>query len=248
MKTSTWLLFPLGSTFALVAAVVVFVQGAPDGLPSPEAAPNSSDVLGVWLNEESAHELPGRNPARAPLPRSELKPRLSSQTPATSSSPALSANRSDRGDTSANRKVRLPTEEDERASEQSGRIVHGISCTAPKWITRSPAAGLRLPGSTVVPQTGNLVANHEPTKENAPNADLARAATPVPQATRAPISPDTKVASSPAPVPVALSTPPKRVPWPRGPFTPEEELYRAQYGAMALSDALREEALGPEKP
>lgn len=248
MKTSLRLLFSLGSTLALVAAVVVFVQEAPDGSPSAEAAPNSSDASGVLLNGESAHELTERKPLRAPLTRSELKPRLSSQTPAMSGSPASPVNRLERGDSSANGELRLPTGEQERASEQSGRMVRDNSGNASKRIIHPQAAGLGLPGSTVLPQTGAPVANREPIQENAPNAELARAATSVPQASQAPISPDPKVDSSPAPAPVALSAPAKRVPWPRGPFTPEEELYRAQYGAAALSDALREEALGPEKP
>ena len=50
-------------------------------------------------------------------------------------------------------------------------------------------------------------------------------------------------ASTPAPVTNGVVT--NRPPWPQGSFTPAEELYRAQYGWAAFSEALREEAIGP---
>ena len=49
-----------------------------------------------------------------------------------------------------------------------------------------------------------------------------------------------------APIAVAEGT--ERPSWPRGSFTPEEQLYRAQYGWAAFSDALRGKALDSPEP
>lgn len=116
----------------------------------------------------------------------------------------------------------------------------------PKWVTH-PQAALLL-GTAVRSKVAESATSRTPSRENLPSAKAVRTATRVPETpVAATVSAFNPVVPVSRPAALALQENPDQPSWPRGPFSPEEELYRAQFGWAAFSAVLREEAIGPEE-
>ena len=244
MKTSPLLPASLVSTIALVAAVAVFVQDEQGRLPTSEAAGNSPNISVLGANSELVSKPAPRKSASAPLPLLDTSsPVLVHDRNSDVSDSPASAVSSFKRDTSSP-DPRMDWSGDGRESSNEGRGQSARS--VPRWVTRPHGAVLL--GAAVSAQTSALVSNQNPALENQPTPIATRPATSGQEAARSSFSPATPITPAARPASVPRPETRGRIPWPRGPFTPEEELYRAQFGAAAFSATLREEALGPVEP
>ena len=140
--------------------------------------------------------------------------------------------------------VRLLKEEVESSKVDSVRNAGNSSPGRTRSGTR-PGTGVTLGVSASV-QRSAPAAKGGPAVESHPAAAPIQSATPTQEATftRSPSTIAVTRATLSASAPV--SEIPDRPAWPRGPFTIEEERYRAQFGDAAMTAVLREEALGPD--
>lgn len=240
MKPSLLLPTLLISTTALVAAVVFFVEDRSEHLASGSVVTDGVQCsFVVDPHVGSGGKLAASGSASAPsIPVDSL-----------SQNPVQTHEVSDRFSmvaSSSRQETRLPRAEvsplhgsHEFSEQQTGGTVRGSSPKVSRRVTHPQAA--ILPGSAMPPGETALVTNRDPVVEVLPKSDML----PVRNATRNKAPAATGSAKLAPIAPVTASSRPR---WPRGPFTPEEELYRAQFGAEALANTLRAEALGSDEP
>ena len=252
MKIPPLLFTSLASSLALVAAVTVFIQEKPDRLPATQAP--------TTLSPTEITE-PSPEPTRIAAVRETTT--VSSEHPASTSPAVIHARNAEPNAASSPTEIKrlIPLSNSERASltdldhaanEAAGQVANRnrISRGALNWVNPPQSTG--LPGAKASPaQTGPIPNGKLAAQGNtsSPPAvklpDLVaetRAAQSPPLSDRADLTPASTTASASA------SATRSRPPWPRGPFTPEEEMYRAQFGEAALSATLRDESLGTAKP
>ena len=243
MKTSPLLLASLVSTIALVVAVAVFMQEEQGRLPATEAAGNPPSLAGSGQDVESVSKPALREPASAPLPLPDLSSVASMHESEVSDSPVSVVRSSKRETSFASPEIDSSNGVRKSSSEGNGQSIRNF----PRWVTRP--RGVVLLGAAVSGETSALASNQNPALENHPTPIATRPAKSGQEVkARDSFSPATTITPAARPASAPLSESRGRIPWPRGPFTPEEELYRAQFGAAALSSALREEALGADAP
>ena len=222
-----------------MAAIASYVQIEPDRSANAERATNPPNVSTFMWNENPARELAKREAPSVPQPRMETKSRDLRRDRISTRNPASPTIRFESRASSEEVEAHLPDRNYESPGGRPGQPARRHS----RWVVNRVAnqQTVVFHGSTQSPQESTPAKSREPVFEHIPAGQPARSESPVREATRG--SP-----SSVSTVARGVSITPERPPWPRGPFTPEEELYRAQFGAQALSAILREEALGPENP
>lgn len=249
MKPSPLLLAALIPSLALVASVAVLVREEPDRRPTTEPAPVPARIGVAEPSREKAPELITRASTPIPLPPSATKPTGFTQSRRVSDSAVFGTTESKRDLPTADANPYPPDEHREEVRE-----------VARQMISRQETSRI-TPGSAAYPRATQLVVSQVTPLGTAPITNSAPVvATPAPKVDGAKALATAQEETKTLPAPVAIQPPPSppaatalanplpRKPWPRGPFTPEEELYRAQFGEGALSAALRDEALGTEKP
>ena len=232
MKTTTLLPASLASTIALVAAVVVFSHDEGAGLHTE----NPPGATVTRQNADFGPEPARRRSLSTPSQRVNASSQALVEYTELGDEPAARVASLNQDTTLSVPEARWLREDDESSKVDSGRNARNGSSDRTRWDTH-PGAGVVLGVSASV-QRSAPAAKGGAAIESHPAAAPEATSTPRPSTiavTRATLS-----ASAP------VSEIPDRPAWPRGPFTIEEERYRAQFGAAALSAALREEALGPE--
>lgn len=242
MKISPLLLASLVSTAALVATVIVFVEGERDIQTSTTPAVDAGAV-------PANSSLPAKYGSTRPSGGVADKVRLSTSTRSADRSPANRPRSSAANNfpSAAASAIAAPDAPQSAApdfkatgpAEMRSRQAPSSARRIPKWVTHPQAAILLQSGERPV-EASSAVAGEQAT---VPIPPFVRSPEPIAHA-----APAVPIGSAVLMPRLVAAEPANQSPWPKGPFTSEEELYRAQYGAAAFSAVLREDALGPVNP
>ena len=239
MKTTTLLLASLVSTILLVAAVVVFIQDESAGLQAETPKNSAVDRQNADFGPEPAR----RRSLLTPSQRLNASSQALVQYTELSDEPVARVASLNQDITLSVPEARLLREDDESSKVDSGRSARNSSPGRTRWDTHPRTSVVRGVSASVQRSApaakGGAATESHPTAAPIQPATFAQEATSTPRPSTIAGTRATLSASAP------VSEIPDRPAWPRGPFTIEEERYRAQFGDAALTAALREEAIGP---
>ena len=243
MKTSPHLTASAVATIALATTIGIFIQHE-DNSPRPAIA--TPQRLGAVASE---NHIPSQSKGAELLPKIDPEFGLDANPssfvltvaqvtkPAFSQFPAAPVGHGNRNTASATA----------AATEPFPQAPAVNLPTVPRWV-RHPKAQIRSAPLAHAPAMQSAEPILDPIIKNATVLAAKAEATVTKAKTVIPV-PATNAVSAPlAGTPSMELDQPDGTHWPTGPFSVEEERYRAQYGWLAFSEALREEALGPSEP
>ena len=243
MKTSTLLTASAVVTIALATTIGIFIQHEDNFLRPAIGTPQPLDAAAFedeTLSQGNGAEL---------LPKSKPEFGIDAETSSVASTVAQVTERAfspfpaalvEHGNRNTASATAAATEPFPQAPAVSFPAVL-------RWV-RHPKAQIRLATLAHSPALHTAEPTLDSIIKNAP-APLAEAEATVTKAKTVIPAPVTTAVSAPlAGTPLMELDQPHESHWPTGPFSVEEERYRAQYGWAAFSEVLRDEALGPAEP